>query len=421
LTLYNTTTRQRHVLICGINFAPEPIGVGQYSGELSSYLCAQGDAVDVVTAVPHYPGWKIVPGYANRYMQETIAGAKVLRTPLRLTANTKGLSRLMVPLSFALFSAPVVIWQILTKRPATVLCVEPSLLSAPAALIAAKLIGARTVLHVQDLEIDAAFAVGHLRGGLLRSLAFKFEKWLLSGFDCIVTISAAMAQKIEEKAIPPQRIRIVRNWVNLDFIYPKAETNSYRNELGIQPGARVVQYSGNMGVKQALHIVLEAAERLKDRTDIVFVIAGEGPEKAPLLEKFGHLANVRFLALQPMDRLCEFLNLADLHVLPQDRNAADLVLPSKLGGMLASGRPIVAMADADTELGRFLEGAATVIPPGDVDRLTAAIVAHANGPAPVVDKASALTLELDYHKCLPQLRSILFPAEAHGDFSEPQP
>ncbi len=85
--------------------------------------------------------------------------------------------------------------------------------------------------------------------------------------------------------------------------------------------------------------MLDAARLLKDRPDLYFVVAGDGPEKARLMRDYADLPNLRFLPLQPEERLCELLNLADLHVLPQSSGAADLVLPSKLGGMLASGKP----------------------------------------------------------------------------------
>lgn len=136
-------------------------------------------------------------------------------------------------------------------------------------------------------------------------------------------------------------------------------------------------YSGNLGAKQGLNVLLEAAERLSDQPRIRFVIAGEGPAKPDLIARYGALPNVRFSPFQPYERFSTFLGLADLHVLPQEADAADLVLPSKLGGMLASGRRIVAMAAPATELAAFLADAAILVEPGDASVLAAAIRAAA--------------------------------------------
>jgi GDP-mannose 4,6-dehydratase len=208
-------------------------------------------------------------------------------------------------------------------------------------------------------------------GGLLQRLAAGFEKLTLKAFDQLVTISGRMRDRLADKGISADRLSIIRNWVDLEKIRPLAGPNPYRAELDLKPDAFVVLYAGNIGVKQALDVVLDSAAQLVDRDNIVFVIAGDGPEKRKLVAAAG--PNVRFLPLQPENRLCELLNFADLHVLPQHAGAADLVLPSKLGGMLASGKPIVVAADPGTELAEFLQGTATLIPSGDPSALAAAI------------------------------------------------
>lgn len=344
------------VFIYGMNYAPEMAGVGRYTGEIAEYLAKLGADVTVVTTPPHYPGWKIQKGYRNRYSAASENGVRVLRTPLLLREKMGGVWRLISPLTFALSSAPVAIWQILRHRPTIVLCIEPTLLVAPAALLAAKWVGARTVLHVQDLEVDAAFATGHLSGRRwLKSLGGIFERACLKRIDRLITISDTMADKLSEKGVVDERIAVVRNWVDLDKIFPLDGPSPYRSELGYQAEDFVVLYSGNIGPKQGMNFLLDAAAELSATAPhIKFVIAGEGPSKPGLERDYGHLANVRFMPFQPYERLNEFLNLADLHALPQAPGIADLVLPSKLGGMLASGKPILAMADPGSELDRFL-------------------------------------------------------------------
>ena len=151
------------ILIYAMNYSPEVAGVGRYTGEIGEHFAAMGHEVAVVTTIPHYPGWKASPPYRNgRYCSETRGGVTIVRCPLVLRERMGGIWRFVAPLSFALMSAPVALWRVLRHRPDIVLCVEPTLMSAPVAVVAARLVGARSVLHVQDLEVDASFAVGHL-------------------------------------------------------------------------------------------------------------------------------------------------------------------------------------------------------------------------------------------------------------------
>lgn len=370
----------KRVVVYGMNFSPEIAGVGKYTGEIAEYLSNQKAEVSVVTTPPHYPGWAVKDGYKNTYSSERKNGVEIFRVPLFLKENMGGIWRLIAPMSFAATSAPVVLWQILRHRPDFVICVEPTLFASPLAILAAKAVGARTVLHAQDLEVDAAFAVGHLKSiGFLKAAALLFEKVTLKGFDRIITISERMAQKLAEKTGNPEQVAIVRNWVDLEHIYPLGRTSGYRKELGYADDDFIVLYSGNIGAKQGLDTLLEAARKLENSLKIKFIIAGEGPAKKTLVAKYGQLANVAFLPFQPYEKFNEFMNLASLHALPQERGAADLVLPSKLGGMLASGAPVVVTADLGTELANFLGDSALVTPPGDVDALAKAILNASKG------------------------------------------
>ena len=279
----------------------------------------------------------------------------------------------MAPLTFAVSAAPVVIWRILRSRPHIVICVEPTLFSAPAVVAAAKMVGARCILHVQDLEIDAAFNVGHLKGYWLQKLATVFERLMLRRFKLIITISERMRKKIADKGVPENSIIVLRNWVNISNIKRIDGPNSFRAKLGIAPQDFVVLYAGQIGPKQALYLLLEAALKCGDGSGIQFVVAGDGPTKQSLVATYGRAPNIHFLPVQAEELLCELLNLADLHVLTQDRGAADLVLPSKLGGMLASGRLVLVMADPGTELHDLLYGTAIIVPTGDVHALEDAI------------------------------------------------
>ena len=393
------------MLYC-INYSPEMIGVGRYAGELGAYLAKAGVDVEVVTTPPHYPGWKVQVPFANRYAQEERGGTRVFRCPIALRAEMGGLARMLAPLSFAFTSAPIALARALIHRPHVIMATEPGLFTGPAALLAARLCGARAVLHVQDLEIEAAFAVGHLKGRRVRAVARAFERALLRCFDEIITISDRMREALLATGASSDRTSLVRNWVDTSAIRPLGRPSVFRCELGIPPERRVVLYAGNIGAKQALDRLIAAAERLRARDDIVFVIAGDGPAKAELQARAGH--NVLFLPLQPEARLCELLNLADLHVLPQHINAADLVLPSKLGGMLASGKPILVQAAPGTELWTFLDGAVRRVPPGDVSSLADAIAESSLDSPAQIARRKELAHHLSVEHALPQFEAHLF-------------
>ncbi|WP_244613083.1 WcaI family glycosyltransferase [Methylosinus sp. Ce-a6] len=402
--------RTQKILIHAINFAPELIGCGKYTTELARYLEARGHDVEVVTAPPHYPGWFVRPPYrAGVYKRETLGSIRVTRCPMATKAGAGGFWRLVAPLSFAATAAPMVVWRIFRFRPDVVMCVEPTLFAAPVALLAAKLVGARSLLHVQDLEVDAAFEVGPLKGASIRKAASSLERRLLGWFDQIVTISEKMREALLAKGLGPAKVVVLRNWVDLDAIRPRARaSNAFRTQLGLAEDDFVVLYAGHIGVKQALDVVLEAARRLAEEKALRFVIVGEGPALEGLKAKYGDLSNLAFLPVQASDRLNELLAMADLHVLPQHSGAADLVLPSKLGGMLASGRLIAATAEPGTEIANILADVALLSAPGDDEALTRSIdMARSGDFSTHIARGLRLAESLSAARLLPAFEQLL--------------
>lgn len=228
--------------------------------------------------------------------------------------------------------------------------VEPALFCAPAAWLAARLCGARAWLHVQDYEVDAAFELGLLKGAWLRRAVARAERWLMRRFDRVSTISERMLALARDKGVEPARAVLLPNWIDAQAITPDLDGGACRAQLGIPADAIVALYSGNMGGKQGLQVLADVARRLEGETRLWFVFCGQGPERAALQARCAGLARARFLDLQPAERLGELLCMADIHLLPQRAGAADLVMPSKLTGMLASGRPVVCGAAPGTEL-----------------------------------------------------------------------
>jgi colanic acid biosynthesis glycosyl transferase WcaI len=154
----------------------------------------------------------------------------------------------------------------------------------------------------------------------------------------------------------------------------------YRNELGIGDDVCVALYSGNMGKKQGLEILLEAAKALQEETRLLFVFCGEGAARERLMQIGVDLINVRWLPLQPIEKLNELLNLADVHLLPQRADVADLVMPSKLLGMLASGRPVLATAHLGTQLAKVVSSCGKVVDPGNTQDVVQVLLELLHAP-----------------------------------------
>ena len=369
------------LLVYGLNYAPELTGTGKYTAEMAEALAARGHDVRVVAAPPYYPEWRVAEGWrAWRYRREMRAGVTVWRAPLWVPARPSGATRLLHLASFALSSAAPMARQ-LRWRPDVVMAIAPTLLCAPAALAVARMTGARAWLHVQDFEVDAAFGLGLLQSARAARAARGVERALLTRFDVVSSISARMVDRLARLGVDASKAFCAPNWVDVEAVYPLDRASGYRRALAIRDDAKVVLYAGNMGTKQGLEHLVDAAMMLAHRSDICFVFCGEGPTKAEIVERCGGLPNCRVLGLQPAERLNELLNLADIHALPQRADAADLVMPSKLTGMMASARAIVAMARSGTELHDAVAPRGVVVEPDDAQAFAEAIASLADDPA----------------------------------------
>lgn len=369
------------VLIYSANFAPEPTGIGRYSGDMAAWLVEQGHEVRVVAAPPYYPAWRIAPGRRwPPFRRERIHGADVWRAPIWVPRRPGGLARVLHLFSFAMSSFPLMLLQV-GWRPEVVLTVAPAFMCAPAGLMTAALSGAKAWLHLQDFEVDVAFRMGLLKGRLLERVALRMESWLLRRFDTVSTISSRMLERLLMKGVAAERTCYFPNWVDVVRIRPMRRSGAgLRERLGIAQDAVVALFSGTLGGKQGLMVIPAAAQLLAEREDVVFVVCGAGVMLPQLEREAARLPNMRLLELQPAERLAELLGMADIHLMPQSPDAADLVLPSKLSGMLASGRPVVAACGAGTEIAEIVSECGIVVNAQDAPALACAVATLAGDP-----------------------------------------
>lgn len=365
------------VLILGINYRPETIGIAVYTGDLAESLVEAGHEVDVVTAPPYYPDWRIASEHRGiRWRSRRENGVAVLRCPIYVPKKPTGFRRILHHLSFAASAlAPMLVraFRRRGRRPDLVLVIAPALLAAPVGWFSARVAGARAWLHIQDFEVEAAFATELLQdGGMAARLARWFERRILGLFDMVSTISPEMVRKLHAMNIAPGRIHELRNWADIDRISPLERASEYRGRFGIET-THVALYSGNIANKQGIEIILRAAQILGHRNDLTFVICGNGPSRVALERAATGLPHIRFHDLQSVEELSELLGLASVHLLPQKGSASDLVLPSKLTNMLASGRPVIATAHEGSGLAREVVGCGLSTAPGDAEGFASAI------------------------------------------------
>lgn len=362
------------ILLLSLNYLPELTGIGKFSGEMAEWLAARGHQVRVITTPPYYPEWRVHDGFSLwRYAREKRAGVDVLRCPLWVPQKQNGAKRVLNLMSFAMSSAPAVLSAALTFRPDVIGVIKPPMFALPFALLAARMVGARAWVHVQDFEIDVAFDMGLLRGRRLGAGMLAFEAGLLRRFDLATSISDRMCERLIAKGVAEEKTALFPNWADIESIHPLPEPSSLRSEFGIDQNAVVALYSGNMGEKQGLETLIDVARTVADDANLVMVLVGDGAVRQRLEIKSKGLKNLKFFPLQPLNRLNDLLNMADVHLLPQRANAADLVMPSKLGGMLASGRPVIAGARPGTQVAREVEGVGLVVAPDDAGAMSAAL------------------------------------------------
>ena len=365
------------IQIIGLNFAPEQIGIGRYTKDMAQSLSARGHAVEVVAGHPYYPEWRVAHDWRGTgWRRTTEAGVAVTRCPIHVPANPTGARRIAHLLSFAL-SALVPVAALLARpghrRPDLVICVVPALFCVPVAWLAARLSGAKLWLHVQDFEIEAGFALGMVsRSGWLQRLVLGLERRLLALGDTVSSISPQMCARLRDKGVAPARVIEIRNWADITIHPDPLHGATYRSAWSLAE-RKIGLYSGNIGNKQGIEILIEVARLLQHRGDFTILICGDGPNRVRLEQLALGLANVEIRGLQPSERMSELLGLAYVHLLPQLPGAADLVLPSKLNNMLASARPVLATAAVGTGLYDEVQGCGLCTAPGDVAALAAAI------------------------------------------------
>nr|MBV6630650.1 WcaI family glycosyltransferase [Oceanococcus sp. HetDA_MAG_MS8] len=371
--------------ILSLNYAPEPTGIGKFTADMARWFVQRGLQVTVVCGFPHYPAWRLDPAYEGRVspwrvLCETVDGVPVERIPHYIPRehNLGAKGRIALETSFNLRG--VMYWLrrlFIRAKPDAMVVVVPPLQAMIWPWLYCALRNVPRVAHVQDLQADAALQLGMLSGRRLRRLLFFLEEKLLQRAALVSTVSPAMLNKIVAKGVSQQQCLLVPNWADLQEISSQEDGTKVRSRLGVRSDQVLVLYAGNMGFKQGLGGLLEAAQALQNDARITFVMIGEGAARASLEAQASDLGvtNVKFFPLQPREQLPSILAAADIHVVLQQRAAADLVMPSKLANIFAAARPSIVTAEAGTALAETISksGGGVCVPPEDQQALVRAI------------------------------------------------
>ena len=343
------------LILQSLNYSPELTGIGKYNGEMCPELVKRGLAVTAIVAPPYYPEWQIHEGFKKfSYQSNDINGVHVVRCPLYVPAKVTTVKRLIHLSSFAFTSTLALVGR-LFKKPDVIMLVQPTLFCAPFTLLYAKLTGAKAIMHIQDYEIDALFGLGMMGDGMAAKFVKAIERWLMRRFDAISTISYSMIENAKTKGVDATNIIHFPNWSDTDFVTPNTSGAQLKTDWGFGESDKIVLYAGNIGNKQGLEVVLDAALQFQSQTDVKFVLVGAGTYVDTLKDKAAqlNLSNVYFKPLQAWEFVPQMLALADVHLVVQKKGAADAVLPSKLTNILSVGGHALVTAEANTELGQI--------------------------------------------------------------------
>ena len=365
-----------NLLVICPHFDPDVAPTGVVMSRIAHELIARGHRLHVVTSLPWYQHHAIDAGWDGQLVRtERTEWGRISRVHPFPTDKRNIPAR---ALAFGGFTAlATVVGATSATRPDAVLAMSPPLTLGMAGRFAASVRRAPLVFNIQDVFPDVAIELGLLTGARVIRVARALERLSYRMSDAVTVLSDDLADNVRSKITigldgkaalkQAEKVRVIPNFVDTAAIVPAARENTYREEHGLL-GRTVVMYAGNVGFSQSLDLVISAARSfLTQRPEVVFVINGGGAARPDLERAASDLPNVRFVAMQPIERLPEVLAAGDIHVVPLRAGLAWSSVPSKLYSILAAGRPIVASVDAGTEVERTIDraGAGIAVAPDD--------------------------------------------------------
>ncbi|MFK7832122.1 MAG: WcaI family glycosyltransferase [Winogradskyella sp.] len=332
-----------NITFISLNYAPEDSAIGLYSTQWVAFLREAGYNVTVVTAFPYYPKWEISKDYQQKttFLKEELNGTTVLRYKQYVPKKPSFLKRIIHLSDFTLGSF-FNLFKI--KECDLVISVVPFTTSVFLGYIQKKRFKAKLWMHIQDFEFDAALQTGVGKNkNIIFAILFKLEKWLFSKADLSSTISHSMLNRLSEKTESQQFF--LPNWIDNEKINPEtSKTHHYLQSKKIK-----ILYSGNIGDKQDWEAFIQFCKDL-NQNKYEIVIVGDGSKKEWISNEIKSFDNVNYYPPVPFEELSDLLCSADVHILFQKPEVIDTVMPSKVLGMMASGKPSIIIGNEKSEV-----------------------------------------------------------------------
>jgi len=339
-----------------------------------------GHEVTVVSCVPHHPMGRAYPGYRNRLIQtEYKDGIKAIKVLTYITANEGFIKRTWNYVFYMLMTIAVAPF---LPRADIVISTSPQFFNGLAGFFVSRIKRCRWVLEIRDLWPESIVAVGAIKNRYMIGALEAIERFVYRKADHIVPVTYAFQRHILARGGHANRITVIRNGVDLQFFEPRAKDTTYARQLGIE-GKFVAAYVGTHGMAHGLDLLINAAEKLKQRDDIVILLAGDGAERARLtaeVERRG-LTNIKLLGQLPKAEMPKLWSITDVSVIVLKKLDLFLtVIPSKIFESMAMKQPIIlGVAGESAELIQE-SGAGFVIEPENVQELTDSILRLADAP-----------------------------------------
>lgn len=320
---------------------------------MMTWLSQNGFDCEVISTYPYYPQWKIDSKYSKRkyyYTLEKSDLVKIIRCPIYVPSNPSGLKRILLDLSFNFTAGFVMLRKIFTKKVDYIIVVAPPFQLGLLAIFFKIFRKTKFIYHTQDMQIEAARDLGMIKSQIVIKILFKIEKLIYKKADVLTSISSGMIKKIEDKA--KKEVVFFPNWADLNIIYPIDDKESLKLKFGFKADDKIILYSGAIGEKQGLDVILKIAKKYLNQQSVRFVICGSGPYKERLEQTAvsEELHNIFFMPLQAKEMFNDFLNAADIHLVIQKNDASDLVMPSKITNILAAGGLSITTSNIGTNL-----------------------------------------------------------------------
>jgi glycosyltransferase involved in cell wall biosynthesis len=352
-------------------YRPEPL---TYQSDLAETLQAQGHEVCVLTGFPNWPTGKVMSGYRIKtWQREVLGGVQVIRVPLFPDHSNSTRRRVMNFSSFALSCACIAPW--LMPRCDLVHCNFPPVTLGPPTWMLSRLMRAPMTFEVQDLWPETMAATGMVTNPRILKWVDRLAMWGYHRSAAIRVISPGFRDHLVAKGVPPDKIHVIPNWVDIERYKPRPADPRLAQELGLADRVNIM-YAGTMGRAQGLDTLLEAAALLRDLSQVQFVLIGDGTELKNL-KTFAaeqQLNNVKFLPRVSPEQIANYYPLAELmFVATRDDPLFRITIPHKIYAYMANGKPILgALAGNPAEVIQT-SGAGVICPPGRPQALADAI------------------------------------------------